>query len=349
MSQAGHLYIGTAQAGSGTRGGLFRRNADGGDWQELTSGLPQGIGVRAITVDPSDSNLIYAGTHDGPYRSLDGGDSWQRLPFPEGPQVWSIAVHPQEPRILYAGTSPLGIYRSEDRGESWTRIYAPDAPEPVKMDFPCRVMRLAADPSNPSDLYATLEVGGVIRSLDGGASWEDCSTDLIDLAQRPHLKSRIGSDTEIEGMMDGHALCVSSETPGTIYLAVRMDLFRSQDRGGRWEDIEVGRFSPLTYSRDVRVSPQDPRVLYACLSPAARSQDGSLYRSDDLGATWSRFDHGVKADATMMAVALHPSDPEQVHCASRSGQVFSTLDGGSTWREHHLPDGVRDVYAVACA
>ena len=152
MSQAGHLYIGTAQAGSGTRGGLFRRNADGGDWQELTSGLPQGIGVQAITVDPSDSNLIYAGTHDGPYRSLDGGDSWQRLPFPEGPQVWSIAVHPQEPRILYAGTSPLGIYRSEDRGESWTRIYAPDAPEPVKMDFPCRVMRLAADPSNPSDL-----------------------------------------------------------------------------------------------------------------------------------------------------------------------------------------------------
>ena len=150
-------------------------------------------------------------------------------------------------------------------------------------------------------------------------------------------------------MMDGHALCVSSETPGTIYLAVRMGLFRSQDRGGRWEDVEVGRFSPLTYSRDVRVSPQDPRVLYACLSPAARSQDGSLYRSDDLGATWSRFDHGVKADATMMAVALHPSDPKQGHCASRSGQVFSTLDGGSTWREHHLPDGVRDVYAVACA
>jgi photosystem II stability/assembly factor-like uncharacterized protein len=98
----------------------------------------------------------------------------------------------------------------------------------------------------------------------------------------------------------------------------------------------------------VRVSPQDPRVLYACLSPAARSQDGSLYRSEDLGGTWTRFDHDIKAETTMMAVALHPSDAGQVHCVSRSGQVFSTEDGGRTWQEHRLPDGVRDVYAVAC-
>ena len=74
--------------------------------------------------------------------------------------------------------------------------------------------------------------------------------------------------------------------------------------------MEVGRFSPLTYGRDVRVSPQDPRTLYACLSPAARSQDGSLYRSLDLGQSWTRFDHGVKAETTMMAVALNPRDPE---------------------------------------
>jgi hypothetical protein len=38
-----------------------------------------------------------------------------------------------------------------------------------------------------------------------------------------------------------------------------------------------------------------------------------------------------------------------VHAVSRCGQVFSTLDAGQTWQEHRLPDGVRDVYAVACA
>jgi photosystem II stability/assembly factor-like uncharacterized protein len=89
-------------------------------------------------------------------------------------------------------------------------------------------------------------------------------------------------------------------------------------------------------------------VLYACLSPAARSQDGSLYRSDDLGETWTRFDRGVKAESTMMALALHPRDPDQVYCVSRSGQVFGTQDGGRAWDERRLPDGVKDVYAIAC-
>jgi hypothetical protein len=92
----------------------------------------------------------------------------------------------------------------------------PAPPDRVRMDFPTRVMRLAVDPANPEHIYATLEVAGVVRSLDGGETWEDCSQPLIDLAQQPHLKSKIGSDTEIEGMMDGHALCVSSAAPNTV-------------------------------------------------------------------------------------------------------------------------------------
>jgi photosystem II stability/assembly factor-like uncharacterized protein len=150
-------------------------------------------------------------------------------------------------------------------------------------------------------------------------------------------------------MLDVHALGVSAALPGTVFLALRMGLFRSADGGLSWQDLEVGRFSPLSYGRDLRVSPHDARTLYACLSPAARSEDGSLYRSRDLGATWSRFDHGVKAESTMMALALHPRDPERAYCVSRTGQVFGTEDGGRAWREDRLPPGVLDVYALACA
>jgi photosystem II stability/assembly factor-like uncharacterized protein len=321
---------------------------DGG-WQHLTKGLPETSHVQAITIHPTNPDVVYLATHGGPFRSTNRGERWERLGFPDdGGEVWSILVHPRNPRILYAGTSPTGVWRSDDGGETWRRLPNAVQPERVKMAFPSRVLRLSADPAQPDELYGALEVAGVMRSLDGGEHWEDCSSDLLKMAERPHLKSRIQSDTEIEGMMDGHALCVSAARPGTVFLAVRMGLFRSTDRGAHWEDMEVGRFSPLTYARDIRVSPHDPRVLYACLSPAARSQDGSLYRSDDLGETWTRFDRGVKAESTMMAVALHPRDPDQVYGVSRSGQVFGTRDGGRTWDEQRLPDGVKDVYAIAC-
>jgi photosystem II stability/assembly factor-like uncharacterized protein len=333
-------------AGSG--GGLFRRVEGDGGWERLGKGLPERCNVQAITPHPASPDVLYLGTQEGPFRSTDRGERWERLAFPDdGTQVWSIAVHPADPRILYAGTSPVGVFRSDDGGDTWRRLTV-SQPERVRMAFACRVMRFAIDPSRPADVYAALEVGGVMRSPDGGERWEDLSADLVTLAERPHLKSRIQSDTDAEGMLDGHALCVSAARPGTVFLAVRMGLFRSADRGRTWQDMEVGRFSPVTYARDVRVSPHDPRTLYACLSPAARSEDGSLYRSADLGETWTRVDRGVKAETTMMALALHPRDPAQVHCASRSGQVFATRDGGRTWDESRLPAGVDDVYAIAC-
>jgi photosystem II stability/assembly factor-like uncharacterized protein len=343
-----HIYVGAARWTSGTKSGVFRKEAGGSRWELSSKGLPDDVHVQAITVHPTNPDVVYVGTQNGPYRSTDRGERWERLPFPEdGGEVWSILVHPSNPRTLLVGTSPVGIYRSDDEGASWRKLNATQ-PELVKMPFACRVMRLAVDPARPEHIYAALEVGGTMRSLDGGQTWTDCSADLIKMSELPHLKSRIVSDSEMEGMLDGHALAVSAAASGTVFLALRMGLFRSTDEATHWKDMEVGRFSPLTYGRDIRVSPQNPRVLYACLSPAARSEDGSLYRSDDLGETWTRFDRGVKAESTMMAVALHPRDADQVYCVSRTGQVFGTQDGGRSWREDRLPDGVSDVYALAC-
>ena len=133
-----------------------------------------------------------------------------------------------------------------------------------------------------------------------------------------------------------------------MFLANRMGLFRSDDGGGHWQDVDVGRFSPMTYGRDLRVSPHDPKVLYAALSPAFRSADGAIYKSEDVGKTWKRFDHGVKATATMMGVTANPRDARQVYGLSKAGQVFGTQDGGISWVERHLPEGVGDCYAIAC-
>jgi photosystem II stability/assembly factor-like uncharacterized protein len=330
-------------------GGLLRQVVGESEWRVLGGGLPDKAEVRAIAIHPDNPHIIYAGTQYGPYRSMDSGERWQRLDFPDGDMVvWSIIFHPQNPQILYLGTAPSAIYRSDNGGDSWQRLSIIEPAGMVEMGFPCRIIRLAADPSNPDEIYAGLEVGGVIRSLDGGETWDDCTRDLLNLAQQQHLKSQLISNTDTEGMMDSHALSLSAARPGTVFLATRMGLFCSPDRGESWQDMEIWRSSPLSYARDIQVAPHDPNTLYTALSPAALSKNGSLYRSQDLGQTWQRFDHNVVPRTTMMAVALSRQDPRVVYCATRGGQIFGTQDGGATWNEFSLPEGLQDVYAIAC-
>ncbi len=350
MAGAGYVHAGAVKSAEGGKGGVFRQALGGGDrWEALTDGLPGDAEVHAITVHPDDPDVVFLGTTKGAYRSTDKGGHWQRLALPEpGADVWSITVHPTDRRTIYAGYGPVGVYRSDDGGERWTKLPDPGLPNRVHMTFACRVMRLDVDPNSPDDLYGCIEANGAMKSRDRGESWQDCTTDLLRFAEQEKYKSRIVSQTEIEGMLDGHALACSAAAPGAVFLANRMGLFRSDDRGAHWQDVEVGRYSPMSYGRDLRVSPHDPKVLYAALSPAFRSADGAVYRSDDVGKTWKRFDRGVKADNTMMGVAPHPRDPSQVYAVSKSGQVFGTRDAGESWSETRLPQGVGDCYAIAC-
>ena len=349
MAGTTHVYAGAVRSMEGGRVGLFRQEVGGSRWEQLTGGIPEDAQVHAITVHPTDTDTVLVGSSKGLYRSSNRGGRFERLPLPEAEaDIWAVLVHPKDPRRIYAGGSPIAVYRSDDGGERWKKLADPALPNRVHMNFACRVMRLDIDPSAPDELYAAMEANGAMRSRDAGESWEDCTADLIRFCEEPRYRSRIGSQTEIEGMLDGHALALSAAAPGTVFLANRMGLFRSDDKGAHWQDIEVGRYSPLTYGRDLRVSPHDPNVMYAALSPAFRSADGAIYRSDDVGKTWQRFDHGVKADNTMMGVALHPRDPRQVCGISKSGQVFATQDGGASWSERRLPEGVGDCYAIAC-
>lgn len=345
-----HIYAGAGMWRGGKRPGVFRMKLGNGGFEQLRNGLPDPVSVHAITVHPNDPSLVLIGTQDGIYRSTDHGNTWTRADFPDqGVQIWSILVHPGAPQTIIAGAAPVALYRSDDSGEHWRCIARPDLPVRVKMDFPCRVMRLAIDAKKPDEIFAIVEVNGVMRSRDGGESWTDCSAGLIRLAaEQQRYKSKLGSDNEAEGMLDGHAICVSAADPGAVYIAIRMGLFRSGDGGDTWQDMDVGRFSPLTYARDIRPAPQDPRIFYACLSVHSMGDTGSLCRSRDLGQSWERIDHGVNPAGTLMYMALNPRDAEQVYGVARRGQVIGTQDDGKTWHEYKLPEGTGDCYTVAC-
>ena len=71
-------------------------------------------------------------------------------------------------------------------------------------------------------MRSTLEWKSVelMRSLDGGETWTGLQRPSVELAGRPHLKSKSAAILRLRGMMDTHALTMSAAQPGTVFLAV---------------------------------------------------------------------------------------------------------------------------------
>jgi photosystem II stability/assembly factor-like uncharacterized protein len=327
MAEKTYIYVGAEASG------LYRKEAGINQWQALTDGMSPSPQTRAIAIHPQHPEVVFVGTQRGVYRSQDSGDRWQRMHLPEGRIVWSLAFHPQTPQIMFLGTEGSDVYRSDDGGESWQYLATIVNPDAVQMAFATRILGLAIEPVDPNRIYAALEVGGAARSADGGKSWA--------LVNRQFLGN--------VDLMDLHGVALGSPRADTLFIANRVGVWRSQDRGERWENLHLEKFSPICYSRGVQVAPNDPNTLYACVGRNFGSEEGGVLRSTDLGETWDRFDRGVTVGSTTFGVAINARHPEQVYFCTRRGQVFGTHDGGASWQEDRLPESAGNVISVACA
>ena len=127
-----HIYAGAETSG------LYRLSPGSEQWDELTSGLPEFTSVCGIAIHPDNPEVVFAGTQDGPYRSLNRGNTWERMDYPRvAPPVWSFMFRPGDPTVMYLGTAPGEIFRSTDSGESWKRLNAVNmGSNEVSMSFP---------------------------------------------------------------------------------------------------------------------------------------------------------------------------------------------------------------------
>jgi photosystem II stability/assembly factor-like uncharacterized protein len=346
------LLAGTAVTRPGALGTLFRATA-GGEWQPA-KGIPENTGVQALTPHPKKPGTVFAGTRAGMYLSTDLGASWQRLELPSGKdEFWSVSIHPLDPDVIFAGAAPVGLYRSGDGGATWRRVGGQE-PFPEICDYSnakgltSRLMRICFDPADPLLMYGACETNGVITSDDGGENWHDISDALIELAkQEVELRSAIITPDQHEGILDGHAVCISRTRPGVLFYACRMGLFTSVDRGRSWRNHEVGRFAPFTYCRDLRIAVDDPSTFYLALSIGSRSNAGAFYRSSDYCETWQRVDPHVTAKSTIMNNNVHATDPNKIIYLTRGGQIIWTEDRCASWQERQLPAEAGDGFCAA--
>jgi photosystem II stability/assembly factor-like uncharacterized protein len=129
--------------------------------------------VTRVLVDPADRRTVWAGVEiDGVFRSRDGGDTWTKVVRGLSDlDVHDMALAPTAPPTVLTSTNGE-LFRSADAGEAWTPI-------DVKRKWPLPYARgLAVKADDPRVLYAgcgettTGETGEVVRSKDGGETWQ---------------------------------------------------------------------------------------------------------------------------------------------------------------------------------
>jgi photosystem II stability/assembly factor-like uncharacterized protein len=251
---------------AGTMGDGTYKTPDGGrSWHQFNAGIQLGTissVVNKVIFNPLGTDMIYAATTVGVFRSLDGGRNWvERMNgMTEINFVVALAMDPQRPNVIYAGTTG-GVYRTTNATESWEKktrgMIAADA---KLTSMALGVNGLAVDPTNSDIVYAGT-TKGLYKSLDQGEHW-----------------------VKIEGSIHNSyvsAIQLDPSKPSTLYLATSDRVQKSEDSGLTWQPKTHGL--EATSIRSLQISPSDSQVLYV------GTNGGGLYRSADAGESWSRL------------------------------------------------------------
>jgi len=299
-----------------TGAGVARLELGGDAWQvDLTA---RDSGISCLARDPRDPDFLVGGARGGGvWRSSDGGESWERLDFPQA-DVFSVTVSGADGAV-YAGCEPSMLFRSRDEGESWEELEAlrsiPSAPT---WSFPPRpwtshVRWIAPSPHEAALLLAGIELGGVMRSEDGGTTWSD---------HRPGAQ------------LDCHCLAWHPESPGRVYEAGGGGAAWSTDGGATWRAADAGRDRHYTWA--LAVDPDDPDRWWTSVSTGPYAAHGHrlaeavLYRWEAEGP-WQPLTQPLDAMPYTLAVR-----DGLLLAGFADGGLWASGDVGASWRELEL-------------
>jgi photosystem II stability/assembly factor-like uncharacterized protein len=313
--QPSRLYF---SADGYSEGSLDFRSDDGGrTWVPMTSIVPFGFlvstPVTSLAVDPQSSDTLYAGvsvsplpTHDYPgacnlYKSADGGRSWTLIfGVPTGGDT-QILFDRDSSATIYAILSTR-LLKSVDSGVTWNDVSPPGAGY---------VVSLAESLADSSELFAATTLpAGVLRSSDGGLTWQPANEGLSNSAV---------------------VYSIVAASASMLYVGSNSGVFRSDDEGASWH-LQSPELHPALV-----VDFSEPSTVFAHGSFDARTPDG-VSRSVDSGTTWVPVNDGLNA-LGISAIAADASEPSIVFAGTPLG-IFKSLDLGKTWAEGVIATGI---------
>ncbi len=300
VAAMGHLWGGNDERG------LYRTKDGGRTWQRVLY-ITRDTGVGEVAID-GDGRTVYAAAYQrrrrgfgfvggGPdgalYRSLDGGDSWEKLSrgLPAGDLGRiGIDISRSRPDIVYAvieHKTAGGVYRSDDRGATWTRQSATNP-------RPSYYSQIRVDPTNPDKVWI---LGNFAVSLDGGKTFRS-----------EHVSDRIHTDH--------HALWIDPANPDHLLLGNDGGLYFSYDGAKNWEFIDN---LPIGQYYDIDIDGRDPYWIYG------GTQDNGTWgipsrTSGLLGITNADVVNIAYGDG--FYVAVDPKDHRTIYANSQSGRTY---------------------------
>lgn len=310
--------LGTSPLGSksASKSENFLKSTDnGGTWTaktktgEKTTLSPADI--LSMAISPLDPNVIYLGTAShGIYMSKDGAENWANLKFAD--KVYGLVVGSVgESEVIYASGVASGrgkIFKREGESQPWKEIYT----EPSDGTF---ISALATDRRNSQTIYAGTSDGVLIKSIDGGANWNNLNV------SREKLGALIAN------------IVLDSKDPGVIYLAAyRKGIFVSRNAGSDFSEVTAGMSQSMLGSSSVQslfVDPSRGGTLYA-------GMDNGILRSVNYGQTWEALDIIESSKKfPVRALAINPKNSSEIIYSS-SKAIYRSMDGGVRWNTFQL-------------
>jgi photosystem II stability/assembly factor-like uncharacterized protein len=312
----------------GTKEGVAIIGREGSGWKLAHRALTDKH-ISAIIIEP-ESGLTFAGAfHGSIHASADGGRTWEpRANGLSQTNVYSLA----SARInghtrLFAGTEPAHLFISDDLGLHWSEMPSlRSVPSVPKWSFPApphigHVKHINFEPQNPTTMYASVEVGGLLKSTDAGEHWQEF----------PSLYE------------DVHRTMIHPSNPKFLYAVTGRGLYVSPEGGAAWDqwtrrEDEIGGYPDGFVFR-----PSDPKTIFMT---AAHDAPGTwrtthfagarISRSTDGGRSWEILRNGLpdRMQASIEAFCLEEAVKSfAIFAATTAGEILSSEDGGESWKQ----------------
>ncbi len=292
--------------------GIYKSDNGGIDWRQVSNDRT----VETLHVAPANPKIIYAGVYRHILQSEDEGETWQAWPIPPSTQVYAIATDLDEANIVFIATE-RGILRSGDGGETWSTLDRAGTNGGLVLNNPFYSI-VATKTSQGNRVYVAGEGNQIYwrGTNDLSAPWKTqvcnvCAPPIFSLAVDPENSNKLlaGSD--------------------------KATLAISLNEGYEWRPVtEIPTVIPTLKFSILAIDPTNPQTIYAGSGTHRHLSDGQgLYRSQDGGQTWQRFNNWAPSDqgtgTYIQGIAL---TPQLIFIAGSNG-VFRSDDGGNSWTQ----------------